>query len=85
MALMSLQMLPRRLALDFRDVFSKGFKYDRITSSMAVERGVMQVKDFHMRGPAADVHMNGQVDLSLETQALDVKVIPQLEIGRAHV
>ena len=77
-ALMSLQMLPRRLALDFRDVFSKGFKYDRITSSMAVERGVMQVKDFHMRGPAADVHMSGQVDLSLETQALEVKVIPQL-------
>lgn len=77
-ALMSLQMLPRRLALDFRDVFSKGFKYDRITSSMAVERGVMQVKEFHMRGPAADVTMTGQVDLSLETQALDVRVIPQL-------
>ena len=77
-ALMSLQMLPRRLALDFRDVFSKGFKYDRITSAMAVERGVMQVKEFHMRGPAADVNISGQVDLSLETQALDVKVIPQL-------
>ena len=31
-----------------------------------------------MRGPAADVHMTGQVDLSLETQNLSVKVIPQL-------
>lgn len=77
-SLMSLQMLPRRIALDFRDVFSKGFQFDRITSNMAVERGVMAVKEFHMRGPAADVNMTGQVDLSLETQSLAVKVIPQL-------
>ena len=77
-SLMSLQMLPRRIALDFRDVFSKGFQFDRITSSMAIERGVMAVKEFHMRGPAADVTMTGQIDLSLETQNLAVKVVPQL-------
>ncbi len=77
-SLMSLQMLPRRLTMDFRDVFSKGFQFDKITSDMAIERGVMAVKDFHMNGPAADVLMSGQVDLSLETQNLHVKVIPQL-------
>jgi len=77
-SLMSLQMLPRRIALDFRDVFSKGFQFDRISSTLAIERGVMAVKDFRMRGPAADVSMSGQVDLSLETQALSVRVIPQL-------
>jgi uncharacterized protein (TIGR02099 family) len=77
-SLMSLQMLPRRITMDFRDVFSKGFQFDKITSNMAIERGVMAVKEFHMNGPAADVMMNGQVDLSLETQNLKVKVIPQL-------
>ena len=77
-SLMSLQMLPRRITMDFRDVFSKGFQFDKITSSMGIERGVMAVKEFHMNGPAADVMMNGQVDLSLETQNLNVKVIPQL-------
>ncbi len=77
-SLLSLQMLPRRIALDFRDVFSKGFQFDRIASSMGIERGVMAVKEFHMRGPAADVNMTGQIDLSLETQNLGVKVIPQL-------
>ncbi|HLX80826.1 MAG TPA: YhdP family protein [Burkholderiales bacterium] len=76
-SLMSLQMLPRRLTLDFRDVFSKGFQFDSIESSMAIERGTMAVKEFHMHGPAADVQMTGQVDLSLETQNLKVKVIPQ--------
>jgi uncharacterized protein (TIGR02099 family) len=77
-SLMSLQMLPRRITMDFRDVFSKGFQFDRITGNMAIERGVMAVKQFHMNGPAADVTMSGQVDLSLETQNLSVKVIPQL-------
>jgi uncharacterized protein (TIGR02099 family) len=77
-SLMSLQMLPRRIALDFRDVFSKGFQFDRIDSALGIERGVMSVKEFRMRGPAADVSMSGQVDLSLETQALNVRVIPQL-------
>jgi uncharacterized protein YhdP len=76
-SLMSLQMLPRRMTLDFRDVFSKGFQFDSISSSMAIERGVMAVKEFHMRGPAADVRMSGQVDLALETHNLTVKVIPQ--------
>jgi len=70
-------MLPRRIALDFRDVFSKGFQFDHIGSSVEIERGVMALKEFHMRGPAADVHMAGQVDLSLETENLTVKVIPQ--------
>jgi uncharacterized protein (TIGR02099 family) len=77
-SLMSLQMLPRRATGDFRDVFGKGFQFDRINSSMGIERGVMAVKEFHMRGPAADVNMTGQIDLSLETQNLSVKVIPQL-------
>ena len=77
-SLMSLQMLPRRIALDFRDVFSKGFQFDLISSSMNIARGVMAVKEFRMRGPAADVEMTGQVDLSLETQNLSVTVVPQL-------
>jgi len=77
-SLMSLQMLPRRLSLDFRDVFSKGFLFDSINSSMLIERGLMAVKKFHMNGPAADISMTGQVDLSLETQALSVRVTPQL-------
>ncbi len=77
-SLMSLQMLPRRLSLDFRDVFSKGFHFDRINGNMGIERGVMAVKKFDMRGPAADIAMTGQVDLSLETQSLAVRVTPQM-------
>jgi uncharacterized protein (TIGR02099 family) len=77
-SLMSLQALPKRITLDFRDVFSKGFQFDRIAAEGAVERGVMSVKDFRMRGSAAQVDMTGEVDLARETQALKVRVVPSL-------
>src|SRR5689334_9135148 len=75
---MSLQALPRRVALDFRDVFSKGFRFDRIDAASRVERGVMQISEFRMRGPAADVRMSGTADLAHETQDLKVRIVPGL-------
>jgi uncharacterized protein (TIGR02099 family) len=78
LALMSLQSLPRRMAFDFRDVFSKGFEFERIRSSGQIAGGVMAVDDFRMRGSSADVAMSGQVDLARETQDLRVRVIPSL-------
>ncbi len=77
-SLMSLQMLPKRLSLDFRDVFSKGFQFDRIAAAADIERGMMKLRDFNMRGSAADVEMSGEVDLARETQNLRVRVVPQL-------
>ena len=77
-SLMSLQMLPRRITLDFRDVFSKGFQFDRITGTLQVRQGVMTTKDFKMHGAAADVSMIGQTDLASETQDLTVRVVPGL-------
>ena len=77
-SLMNLQALPRRIALDFRDVFSKGFRFDRIDANARLDRGVMDIADFRMRGPAADVAMSGKADLAKETQDLRVRVVPSL-------
>jgi uncharacterized protein (TIGR02099 family) len=77
-ALMSLQMLPQRITLDFRDVFSKGFKWDRIDATAQIARGVLDTQDFTMQGSAADVVMKGQADLARETQDLRVRVTPKL-------
>jgi uncharacterized protein (TIGR02099 family) len=77
-SLMSLQALPRRLTLDFRDVFSKGFSFDRIRAAGQIERGIMTLKDFTMEGSAADASMAGEVDLIRETQNLKVRVVPSL-------
>jgi uncharacterized protein (TIGR02099 family) len=77
-SLMSLQALPRRATLDFRDVFSKGFQFDRINATGQLERGVIALQEFGMRGSAAQVEMTGTVDLARETQDLKVRIIPSL-------
>jgi uncharacterized protein (TIGR02099 family) len=76
--LMSLQALPRRITLDFSDVFSKGFQFNRIASAAQVESGVVRLKEFRMRGSAADVEMSGHADLAHETQDLRVRILPSL-------
>lgn len=76
LGLLSLQSLPRRLTLDFRDVFSQGFAFDNILGVLNVAQGVMSTHDFVMQGPSAVVTMTGTTDLAKETQNLQVKVVP---------
>ena len=77
-SLISLQALPRRVALDFRDVFSKGFQFDRIDAGAHLQGGVMALRELRMRGSAAEVRMSGEVNLARETQDLKVRVVPGL-------
>lgn len=78
LGVLSLQSLPRRITLDFRDVFSEGFAFDRISGSIAVAGGVMRTDDLEIRGPAARVVLSGSADVSRETQDLLVRVQPTL-------
>lgn len=78
LGILSLQSLPRRLTLDFGDVFSEGFAFDSISGSMKISHGVIQTDDLRIVGPAAKVFMHGSADLAAETQNLTVKVQPTL-------
>jgi uncharacterized protein YhdP len=78
LGILSLQALPRRASLDFQDVFSKGFTFDRISANLSIANGVVHTEDFMMEGSAARVGMRGQVDLAAETQNLIVRVTPSL-------
>lgn len=77
-SVLSLQNLPRRLTFDFRDVFSSGFTFDRINSSVKIDNGIMRSDDFKMEGPTALVEIKGETDLKQETQHLYVKVTPYI-------
>lgn len=82
LGLISLQSLPRRLTLDFRDIFSDGLAFDSIDGKLAVNKGVMRTAEpLRIRGPAAHIEMQGETDLKAETQDLQVLVRP--EIGNA--
>ena len=78
LGVLSLQALPRRIALDFRDVFSEGFAFDTVTGTVRVANGVMHTDDLTLAGPAAKVTLAGDADLASETQALTVRVQPSL-------
>lgn len=81
LGVLSLQALPRRISLDFRDVFSEGFAFDNVVGDVRMESGVMHTDGLRLAGPAAAVNIAGDVDLSDETQQLKVRVQPSLSSG----
>ena len=83
LGVLSLQSLPRRVSLDFRDVFSEGFAFDSLRGNAAIRSGVAHTEDFRMNGISATVMMAGDTDLVQETQKLRVVVVPKLDAGGA--
>lgn len=83
LGLLSLQSLPRRAMFDFRDVFSEGFAFERIQGDVKVARGVLLTDDFEISGSSAFVSLSGEVSLPQETQALTMKVVPEVGEGMA--
>lgn len=85
LGVLSLQSLPRRLALDFRDVFSEGFVFDGVTADATISKGIMKTDNFKMRSVSAAVLMDGTVDLVRESQDIHAVVIPEINAGAASV
>jgi uncharacterized protein (TIGR02099 family) len=61
--LMSVVELPRRLSLDFRDVFDIGLGFDEITASFRLVGGQAYTCDLTLNSPAADVGIVGRAGL----------------------
>ncbi|VCU68560.1 hypothetical protein PIGHUM_00617 [Pigmentiphaga humi] len=85
LGVLSLQSLPRRVTLDFRDIFSEGFAYDTIRAHARIANGVAHTDDFKMNGVNATVVIAGDADLEKETQKLHVVVVPKLDAGAASL
>lgn len=85
LGVLSLQALPRRLVLDFRDVFSEGFAFDSIRGDVSIAQGVASTRNLRMRGVNAVVMMEGSADIARETQDLKVVVVPELNAGTASL
>lgn len=61
--LMSIAALPRRLALDFRDVFGKGFAFDTIKGTFNIVDGDTYTCDLVLESTAADIGIIGRAGL----------------------
>ena len=85
LGVLSLQTLPRRLALDFRDVFSEGFSFDFIRGDAKIDQGIAFTNNLQMKGINAAVLMEGSADIAKETQDLRVVVVPEINAGTASL
>jgi uncharacterized protein (TIGR02099 family) len=85
LGVLSLQSLPRRLTLDFRDIFSEGFAFDSVVGTATIAQGKAHTDNFKMRGVSATVLMDGVADIARETQDLHVAVLPEINAGTASV
>jgi uncharacterized protein (TIGR02099 family) len=85
LGVLSLQALPRRLTLDFRDVFSEGFVFDFLRGDVTVDKGLARTNNLQMKGVNAAALMEGSADLANETQDLKVVVVPEINAGTASL
>ncbi|MFM2240152.1 MAG: hypothetical protein RJA69_1526, partial [Pseudomonadota bacterium] len=82
---LNLQALPRRLMLDFRDVFSEGFAFDTFRGDVTIQQGMANTNNLQMKGVNAAVLMEGRADIARETQDIKVVVVPEFNAGTASL
>nr|WP_255691961.1 YhdP family protein [Luteimonas sp. XNQY3] len=77
LGLLSVAELPRRLMLDFRDFFSKGFGFNRIAGDIRFGNGIARGDNLVIDGPAAEIRIRGSADLAARTHDQDIEVLPK--------
>jgi uncharacterized protein YhdP len=85
LGVLSLQALPRRLLLDFRDVFAQGFAFDSVQGDVTIVHGMANTRNLQIKGVNALVQLDGSADLARETQKLRVHILPNLDAGTASL
>lgn len=82
--LFSIRQLPRRLALDFGDIFQSGYSFNSIEGSLRFARGNAW-SDLDMQGPSADLQVRGRTGLRQHDYNILVTVTPHLGVAFAVV
>ncbi|VAW89116.1 FIG005080: Possible exported protein [hydrothermal vent metagenome] len=76
--LLSVQALPRRLTLDFSDMFKKGFSFDRMAGDFEINAGDATTSNFNIVGPSASIKVVGRVGLIAKDYDQQVTVEPHV-------
>ncbi|RDZ29039.1 YhdP family protein [Lysobacter silvisoli] len=75
--LLSIAQLPRRLTLDFRDFFSKGFAFNKVAGNVRFGAGSARSDDLVIDGPAAAINIRGSTNLRAQSYDQTVEVRPK--------
>lgn len=77
LGLLSIAQLPRRLTLDFRDFFSKGFAFNKLGGTVKFSGGSARSEDFAINGPAASINIRGAANMRTQTFDQTIEVLPK--------
>ncbi|WP_026186089.1 YhdP family protein [Thioalkalivibrio thiocyanodenitrificans] len=78
LGLFSLNMLPRRLALDFRDVFQRGFLFDKLEGTIHLVGSDAYTSDLRIQGVAANVEIEGRTGIVARDHDQRIVVTPRV-------
>lgn len=77
LGLLSIAQLPRRLTLDFRDFFSKGFAFNKLGGTVKFSGGSARSEDFAINGPSASINIRGAANMRTQTFDQTIEVLPK--------
>jgi len=63
LGLLSISELPRRLVLDFSDIFKKGLSFNRLSAEFQFKNGIAYTCNFVLDGPSIDILLVGAADM----------------------
>jgi uncharacterized protein (TIGR02099 family) len=76
LGLASLAELPRRMTLDFGDVFGKGLAFDSMAGDFQLSSGVATTSNFKIHSSAAEISITGRTDLRAKKFDQEIVVVP---------
>ncbi|MCU0836675.1 MAG: TIGR02099 family protein [Chromatiaceae bacterium] len=78
LGILNLAALQRRLTLDFRDLFDRGFAFEQISGALSAEGGKARIERLAIEGPSASISVEGETDLLAHRFDQVVTVTPRL-------
>jgi uncharacterized protein YhdP len=77
LGLLSIAQLPRRLTLDFRDFFSKGFAFNTLAGTVRFGGGLARSDDLSIDGASARINIRGAANMRTQTFDQTIEVLPK--------
>lgn len=79
--LLSLESIQRRLQLDFSDLISRGFAFDKLVADVKLEPGRLVSENILINSPAAKIEMLGKTSIQSKELDFTMYVTPKVGAG----
>ena len=83
LGIFSLQSIPKRLVLDFSDVYKEGFYFDKLIANADISDGIFRSNNIKMLGPSGSLSFDGEVDMRSQTQNFNFVIYPTITTAAA--